>query len=219
MRYVTQPIGGGFARPPRPGKIENTVLQHTSYFDKSAGYSRWGAKLKKNLDSSEFVLISEMSWNLLVFWYDGGPSFPRPVNAQTGEVEFHPLSLKIMKPAAKATGPPPPMTPNADRPSTVFACFLEFSRSQTVKELIATLCAHPAVAKVKVPTDSLRVWDFTNQTAPRLLDDESKTGAELCFAENTPILAEIRNADLTWPSEMFAIATAKVWENRFFGSF
>ena len=52
----------------------------------------------------------------------------------------------------------------------------------------------------------LRLWDYANVNAPKLLEDDLKTIEELGIVDGHQILAEARNADLTWPSELLITA-------------
>jgi hypothetical protein len=213
---ITQPLDK--QKQTTLGPINNNSLLQTSMLDafyKAETYSRWGEKLRKNIDPKEFIAVSDAVYSLLHFWHGGAPSLPRPYNKSLDRLELFPLNLKIMKPAPKPpAGPPPPMVPHHDaRPEVVFSFNVDASRSQTLKELHSTVFNHPMQgAKGKIPESSLRLWDYSNPQSLRLLENDSQTLEQLGIANNQQILAEIRNADLTWPSELFALFASKVSE-------
>ena len=196
------------------GPIDNKPLLHSSFFDvfdKSTGFSRWSGRIRRDIDEKDFVVVSSAVYELFHFWYDGGPSLARPFNKETGKLELWPLNIKVMKPAPRTEGPAPPMVPPSEhKRDVIFAFNLDASRSQTLKEVNEAIRQHPMQnAKNKIDADALRIWDYSNPNAPRLLEDDTKTIEQLGIADSHQLLAEVRNADLTWPSELFMLA-AKV---------
>ena len=144
----------------------------------------------------------------------------RPI-VSDNEVELYPLSLKIMHqaPPSEKEGAGDPKGPGtkAEKPPPVHFFFRhETSRGQTVKELIKSLCvAQSRLAnKIKgVRPNSVRLWDYRVPTEPKLLEDDNVTIEEGGFEENSAILMEVQNEDLSWPSELFALATSKAGKN------
>jgi ubiquitin carboxyl-terminal hydrolase 6/32 len=137
------------------------------------------------------------------------------------EVELYPLSLKIMRQA------PPPEKDDGAEPKTIglkaekpppvhFFFRHETSRGQTVRELIKSLClAQTRMAnKIKgARANSVRLWDYRIPAEPKLLDDDTITIEDGGFEENSALLMEVQNEDLSWPSELFALATSKAGKN------
>ena len=199
---------------PEPGQINNEALVYSSISTMvgvSSSYSRWGARLKKNiLPDQDYKIVSPEVWNLLLLWYDGGPVFSRPV-APNGETELYPLNIKVLKLATakpSGVGPQGSVQPDVDKkPDIMLAFHSEMSRSQTLAETLTTIRSQSSsIVKGKIPEGALRLWDYTKSQFPRLLENEAATLEELGVNDNSSIFAEVRNADLTWPSEMFALA-------------
>ena len=201
------------------------------------GYSTWGNKLKSKLDrGKDYVVVSEKTWALLHHWYGCDTVLSRPIVSEN-VVELYPLSLKIMrqspassldldanegsgvgpaggparhplassKPSAKQT--PPPVT---------FFFRHECSRGQTIKELIKQLCLSQGRLQNKISgarPNSVRLWDYRMPSTPKLLDDEDATVDDAGFTESSQMLLEVRNEDLSWPSELFALSHSKGGKN------
>ena len=197
-----------------PGPINNEPLVYSSISTMvgvSSSYSRWGAKLKKNIQpDQDYKIVSPEVWNLLLLWYDGGPVFSRPVTPN-GDTELYPLNIKVLKLATakpSGVGPQGSAQPDVDKkPDIVLAFHSEMSRTQTLAETLAVVRSQSsAIVKGKIAHGALRLWDYTKSQFPRLLENEAATLEELGIFDNSSIFAEVQNADLTWPSEMFALA-------------
>lgn len=221
--------GGGGGGPSPPGEINNQPLirgagmvERLSNAVGLGSSSTWGNKLKSKLDRGKnYVVVSEKTWALLHHWYGCDTVLSRPI-VSGNKVELFPLTLKIMRqspPPAKGdagTGPqggdqkqkPPPVT---------FFFRHECSRGQTIKEMIKQLCLAQGMLSNKIKgarPNSVRLWDYRTASSPKLLDDEDATVEDAGFTvDSSQMLMEVRNEDLSWPSELFALSHAKGAKN------
>ncbi|CAF1339296.1 unnamed protein product [Rotaria sordida] len=95
------------------------------------------------------------------------------------------------------------MTSNAPRHH--LACSYFVSQYQTVRSLTEELSI-----KFGKSLDEIRLWMRFNENDLRQIDFESIdeiTCQEAGFNQNSEILLEIRNNDLTWPEELYTLAT------------
>ncbi|CAF2834191.1 unnamed protein product [Rotaria sp. Silwood2] len=95
------------------------------------------------------------------------------------------------------------MTSNTPRHHLVCSYFV--SQYQTVRSLAEELSI-----KFGKPFDEIRLWMRFNENDLRQIDFESIdeiTCQEAGFNQNSEILLEIRNNDLTWPEELYTLAT------------
>ncbi|XP_065891186.1 ubiquitin carboxyl-terminal hydrolase 32-like isoform X2 [Dysidea avara] len=59
---------------------------------------------------------------------------------------------------------------------------------------------------MRVKQDDLRLWNFSDEESPQLLDEDStQTLIDLSFNDGQPLLIEIRNKDNSWPEEMIKL--------------
>ena len=205
----------GGQSPKAPGEIRNQPLARTSgalgnwnIFSSGGG---WTNRLRKNLTKDkDYILVSDGVWALLHHWYGGGPTYSRPVvtndKTKVPEVELYPLVLKVMKyipaPSKNAGETSKPDAP----PKPVAFLDYECSRFQTVEEVLRSIATNKRVRK---KMDSVRLWDYRNPKAPAQMDDKDITLATMGIDDGDQIVLEIRNADLSWPSELLAVANAK----------
>ena len=205
----------GAQAPQAPGEIRNQPLARPSgtlaswnIFSSSGG---WTNRLRKNLThGKDYALVSEGTWALLSHWYGGGPAYSRPLitneKTQKSEVELYPLALKVLKhvpPSSKQGGD----TNKSDTaPKPVPFIDYECSRSQTVDHVYRNIAKHKRVRK---KVDSIRLWDYRSPKAPAQMDDKTLTLDRMGIDDGDQIVLEIRNEDLSWPSELLAVANAK----------
>ncbi|CAF1131929.1 unnamed protein product [Adineta ricciae] len=86
-----------------------------------------------------------------------------------------------------------------------FACSYFVSQYQTVRSLAEELSV-----KFGKSLEEIRLWIRFNENELQAIDFESideVTCQEVGFTQNTEILLEIRNNDLTWPEELYTLAT------------
>lgn len=55
----------------------------------------------------------------------------------------------------------------------------------------------------------MRLWNYTKEQSPVLLEDATLTLQEAGLDDGHHILLEVRNVDLSWPSELYALNKAK----------
>jgi ubiquitin carboxyl-terminal hydrolase 6/32 len=207
------------------GCIDNHTLIVTSGPAKTQLVSRWGARLRPGLRiGQDFVALSKEVWETFHEWYGGGPPLPRPLVATergTLEVELIPQPLRIMRYVPHKNsklaqigsillgkdGDNKPEKP----PQITFFFNTDCSRAMTVRALIRNICklqaSLPRGYRGATP-DTVRLWDYRNPECPVLLDDEDATVNALKLKDDHPLLMEVRNVDLTWPSEVLAVARA-----------
>ncbi|CAM4750883.1 unnamed protein product [Rotaria magnacalcarata] len=90
-------------------------------------------------------------------------------------------------------------------PRHYLACSYFVSQYQTVRSLAEELSI-----KFGKPLDEIRLWTRPNENDLRQIDFESIDEIacqEAGFNQNSEILLEIRNNDLTWPEELYTLAT------------
>ncbi|KAI0214877.1 Ubiquitin carboxyl-terminal hydrolase 32 [Lamellibrachia satsuma] len=63
--------------------------------------------------------------------------------------------------------------------------------------------------RLRIHKDDMRLWKFKDEQNMSLLEDESQTMEVVGVEENSQILIEVRNKDLTWPEEMCQLAKNK----------
>eukprot|EP01147_Barroeca_monosierra_P007828 gene7828-663_t len=200
-------------------KIDNSHL-----CDRNAPLSA-GPLLRKDVrEGQDYVLVSEPVWNALVTWHGGGPCIPRPVcRFPDGTItpEIFPLVLRIMKHQPQSTNFLSKLfghiTNNTDiqkesKPIQITPFFqIDCSRTATVQDLLKRICRRqriePGGFKSIFPQDA-RLWDYRCSSKPVLLAEDNASLMSLGFADKDPILLEVRNADLSWPSELLAVAKA-----------
>ena len=212
------------------GPIENSPLvRSTGMFEKSV-YSRWGPRLKRGLVSGkDFTVLPKAVWEALHQWYGGGPTLARPTMrgpANRLELELYPLSLKVMRhntsspgsstktgnpEAADAANLEPDAKPDKaaeNKPQVSFFFHTDCSRDQTIGQLVAYTCKQQRKlpkGRARLRADNARLWDFRSHDRPVLLD-ETLTVRQAGLDESQQVLLEMRNADLSWPSELYLVA-------------
>lgn len=101
-------------------------------------------------------------------------------------------------------GPTKPIKP-------LYAFSIDVSRSQTVKQLTEDILAtlKSSTNGRALQPDSIRLWDFEDTDNPLLLKDDTQLIGSLHLTEGHHILLEERNADLSWPWELYTLSRAK----------
>lgn len=211
----------------RVGEIDNTVLVvASSGSTRHQLVSRWGPRLRPGIRvGQDFVTLSRELWETLVEWYGGGPPLPRPLVPSTRgplEVELVPLALRIMRHVPNKGSKLAQLGSivlgnkdadvKADKPPQVSYLFTtDCSRKMTVRALVQSICK----LQSRVPrghrgitADSVRLWDYRHAERPVLLADEDALVETLGLRDEHPLLMEVRNSDLSWPSELLAVARA-----------
>ena len=106
-------------------------------------------------------------------------------------------------------------TPVGAQTSLLF--YTDSSVHDTVGELLAHILKHqgsvPRARRGVSPADA-RLWDFSSPKRPVLLPDERVTVKEAGLSDGHTLLLETRNADLSWPSEMLAVARASAMQDK-----
>jgi ubiquitin C-terminal hydrolase len=183
----------------------------------------WGAKLRPDVAKDrDFKLLSEEIWTALHTWYGGGPALPRPLFREDGKVsvEIHPLTLKIMHHTSKGKlfgglsaklGMDSDKAPEDEKLQTSLWFYTDCSCNDTVGRVVKMVIKAQAQltdGRRDASNVGARLWDYANAKVPVLLSDERVNVADAGISDNHPLLLEIRNADLSWPSEMLAVARA-----------
>eukprot|EP00045_Choanoeca_perplexa_P016366 m.219923 g.219923 ORF g.219923 m.219923 type:complete len:1694 (+) comp17238_c0_seq1:227-5308(+) len=207
--------------PPPPINNEPLVLVARNKLT----VSDWGAKLRPDVAKDrDFKLLSEEIWTALVTWYGGGPALPRPLFRSEDDgkvsVEIHPLTLRILHYTSKAKlfsglsaklGMESDKAPEDEKLHTSLWFYTDCSCNDTVGHVVKTVVkaqAKLADGRRDAGNVGARLWDYTNAKLPVLLSDERVKVAQAGIVDNHSLLLEIRNADLSWPSEMLAVARA-----------
>jgi len=157
----------------RPGQIDNTELLEEGS----------STAIKRGLDErSDYELVPEDAWNLLLSWYGGGPPIKRrAIELPSGgvQVELYGLQLKVYK-SSDTAGTPLEVTE---------------SKCMAVKELKASLCE-----EMSLDPEKTRIWDYFNNRNYALLEKNADKSLESCrIFDQNPILLEEQNPDGTWP--------------------
>ena len=165
------------------------------------------------VEDKDYVVLSDTVFSMLHHWYGGGPVIARPIIAHGAEdpkVETYPLSIKVMHhPHSKVQAIDLKQPGTVKVPAISQLLTVECSRAKMVQYLAKLICVKQRTVRKGNPqlkANSVRLWLFDDPNRPRLLDAED-TLAE--FHESLTVLLEARNEDLSWPSELFALAKGK----------
>eukprot|EP00730_Choanoeca_flexa_P003924 TRINITY_DN11539_c0_g1_i1.p1 TRINITY_DN11539_c0_g1~~TRINITY_DN11539_c0_g1_i1.p1 ORF type:complete len:1743 (+),score=489.45 TRINITY_DN11539_c0_g1_i1:122-5230(+) len=186
--------------------------------------SEWGPKLRPDVAMDrDFKLLSAEIWEALLTWYGGGPPIPRPLFRETNgnvSVEVHPLTIKILHYttktkllsglAAKLTGGDADNKEDEKLHTSLWFC-TECSFNDTIGQVVKSVVkaqARMPDGRRSASDKGARLWDYTNAKQPVLLSDPRLKVTQAGLRDEHPLLLEIRNADLSWPSEMLAVARA-----------
>lgn len=63
--------------------------------------------------------------------------------------------------------------------------------------------------KAGLRADDVRLWDYRSSDKPKLLENLKATIEDCSLEENQQVLLEVRNEDLSWPSELYAVSKAQ----------
>eukprot|EP00047_Mylnosiga_fluctuans_P004515 m.235000 g.235000 ORF g.235000 m.235000 type:complete len:1565 (-) comp12750_c0_seq1:2703-7397(-) len=186
-------------------KTNDLVTRATNLL--SGGSSQFGtAKLKRTLQwNNGCLVVSDVVWNALYRWYGGGPTFQRTLVLIDGVVqpELHPLSLKVLRLVPARAEP----TDKPEKPQTQPLPNITISRYATTRELLATLRSRGARR-----TGPMRLWNHTDPGQSKTIVVDSSITLEQCdppLTDGSTVLIEMKNADNTWPSELYAVSRAK----------
>eukprot|EP00041_Stephanoeca_diplocostata_P036805 m.1359378 g.1359378 ORF g.1359378 m.1359378 type:complete len:1699 (-) comp24937_c0_seq24:128-5224(-) len=210
---------GSGGSPGRAGMLVGAVLGGVAPTGSPKRTSSHATTLRKELAvDRDFVVVSEVVWSMLHHWYDGGPKAALPVMSADGVVgvELYPLNLRVVHHGPiKGTGPSAEGTsPRRDRdgvptkvPAPSLLLSVECSRTYTMHQLARRICAQQKSLKKgnpRIKADAVRLWLYSDPTQPVLLDENARA---YDLSDGATLLLEVRNADLSWPSELFALGS------------
>ncbi|XP_059478649.1 ubiquitin carboxyl-terminal hydrolase 32 [Neocloeon triangulifer] len=210
----------------RPGQIDNTPLvipPPVAGVNKIPPLTAEGGKLKKSMlaKGRDYQLLPLALWKALEQWYGGAPALPRqvirPKEGADPELELYPLVLKIMRHqanprtnqqqtwsdvvggygAAALVSAGYGYVPQSTTPKRYVAYMAAFSRLATVRQVYEFLCS-----TLKLRAEDVRLWHCKDEINMVLLEEEELTLESLWIEDDSQVLLEVRNKDLTWPEEM-----------------
>eukprot|EP00053_Salpingoeca_punica_P020044 m.206682 g.206682 ORF g.206682 m.206682 type:complete len:1530 (+) comp17779_c1_seq5:1110-5699(+) len=213
--------GGGSGAPTQvlggpPGRITNAPLfRAPSTFERLVSSSRFGERLRPALSRPrDYVVLSERLWQALHLWYGADSILPRPLllNSETKNVEpeLYPLTLHVVRhvPNSQARA----ANANSRSPNVSFFFATECSRAQSIHELARYICQQQRTmskGRPQLKLDAMRLWDYRTPEHPKLLEDDKQTIEAAGLVDGQDILLEVRNEDMSWPSELFILAQSK----------
>ncbi|CAB3376870.1 Hypothetical predicted protein [Cloeon dipterum] len=212
---------------PRPGPVDNTSLvvpPPVTGINKIPPLTAEGGKLRRSnlVKGRDYQLLPLALWKALEQWYGGSPALPRqvirPTDGAEPELELYPLVLKIMR---HQTNPRPPnqqqtwsdvvggygaaalvsagygYVPQSTTPKRYVAYMAAFSKLATIRQVYEFLCS-----TLKLRAEDVRLWHCKDEINMVLLEEEELSLETLGVEDDSQLLLEVRNKDLTWPEEM-----------------
>lgn len=204
-----------------PGPIDNSCLlaKPASMMEKTLSSTKrtfTSRGLKKGLEEDrDFVVVSETVWAMLSLWYTGEPRLSRPIIARNGgsaRIELYPLTVRVLQHVTSKNGGEKKESAEHKKdkgPHVSFLLLTECSRTQTIKQLAHSICIQQKGIKrgnAQLKVNSVRLWDYEDSSKPRLLEPEWEAGE---LHDGQTVLLEVRNKDLSWPSELAMATTGK----------
>ncbi|EDV23557.1 uncharacterized protein TRIADDRAFT_58322 [Trichoplax adhaerens] len=215
---------------PAPGLIDNLCLVESPN-RRIPTLTNEGGRLKKNVNlipRRDYQLLPEAVFKALCQWYGCNLSLPRHVTTNKdgkAELELYPICVKILRHTSPnrnsnssslwstVTGfsgitfggfggfGVASVNTNESIPRKYLAYTACYSRKNTLKQVLEFLGA-----RLRMKVEDLRLWNYSNEDYPQLLEDEQATIEELKLEDGQQVLIEVRNIDMTWPEEMYQLA-------------
>lgn len=209
----------------KPGAIDNSTLVIPSN-NRVVTLTNEGGILRRDrilVRGRDYEVVSETLWKALSNWYGKSSlALPRTVitlcPGASPELELYPIHVKLLRyqmvnqrlqnvnlisgmvagmSASYVVGP-------TTSPRRYLAYTSTFSTKHTLRQLHDFL-----TARLKISREDMRLWKLKDEQNMILLEEENKTVEELEIMDNSQILIEVRNKDLTWPEELSQLAKNK----------
>ncbi|XP_039266977.2 ubiquitin carboxyl-terminal hydrolase 32-like [Styela clava] len=217
-----------------PGPIVNTsILIEENH--KVATITDEGGKLKDTIVCEEdFELIPEPVWKALHHWYGGRQVLPRivpvPIENDKAEIELYRLHVLLLKhqtqplnqqnihifsgnsaiaEVGNATFGMLKSSLNYvigsnSSPKRYLAYRATFSRRHTIKQVQTFLAI-----RIHMYYDNIRLWNYIDENNAFVMEEETATLEDFGVKDNSQVLIEVRNMDMSWPEEMSQLAKNK----------